>query len=150
MSQLPNDSAEEGGTDVTPEAGEADASEARWTDASEAEGDRGPSERSLDVIFRVLARQRRRDALYVLYRHPGSLAVAELADEVASVEGTDPERVRTSLHHVHLPKLVDAGVAEYDAETGTVRLADHSDWFRRFLVQAAADEGRLLESEFEG
>lgn len=105
--------------------------------------------RSLDTIFEVLVAERRRNALYVLYRHVGPVTLADLADEVASLEGEAVERVATSLHHVHLPKLVEVGIVEYDTEEALVRLTDHSDRFREYLTTAAADERRPLRRASE-
>lgn len=105
---------------------------------------RGSRLRSLDEIFELLANQRRRESLYVLVRREGPITVTELGDEVASVVEATPERVATALYHVHLPKLADAGVVEYDVETGTVRLTDAFDRFHRYLHVAAVDEGRFI------
>lgn len=111
---------------------------------------RGSRSRPLDAIFELLVAQRRREVLYVLYRRPGPITVSELTDEVASVEETPPERVATALHHVHLPKLDERGVVNYDAEAGTVRLVDDSNRLYRYLRAAAADEGRFLGSADDG
>ncbi|USZ67494.1 hypothetical protein NGM10_12240 [Halorussus salilacus] len=109
--------------------------------------DHGSRARSLDAIFELLVTERRRNALYVLYRSPGPLSVSALAEEVAALEGADPERVATALHHVHLPKLADAGVVEYDGDA--VRLDDLSERFRRYLATAAEDEQRRLRATGE-
>ncbi|WP_254768503.1 DUF7344 domain-containing protein [Salinilacihabitans rarus] len=83
---------------------------------------------SLDLVFDVLSDQRRRYALYYLYDAPDGVAtVDEIADHVVALEAP-PEHaedhrlhVLTSLQHVHLPKLEDAGIVEHDARSETVR-----------------------------
>ncbi|WP_205427188.1 hypothetical protein [Halorussus sp. MSC15.2] len=126
MSQAPYNSAEE---------------QATGTSSGE---DRSSDARSLDRIFEILAAERRRHALYVLFRRTEPITLTDLAVEVASLEAADSERVAATLHHVHLPKLVSADVAEYDAATGTVRIADPPDRFRKYLTSAAEDEHRPL------
>ncbi|MCU4740275.1 DUF7344 domain-containing protein [Natronoglomus mannanivorans] len=82
---------------------------------------------SLDLVFDLLADQRRRYALYYLYDSPdGVAAVDEIAAHVVSLENEshadDPQdHVVTTLQHVHLPKLEDAGVVEHDPRSETVR-----------------------------
>jgi len=126
MSQIPNRSGGEQPTNDSPGA------------------DHGSRDRSLDAVFEMLRSERRRNVLYVLYQRAGPVQASTLADEVAAREGAEFTRVATALRHVHLPKLDDAGVVEFDAETGTVRLSDDSDRFRHYLTSAAADEGRPL------
>ncbi|WP_135807049.1 DUF7344 domain-containing protein [Halorussus marinus] len=104
----------------------------------------GSRDRSLDAVFEMLRSERRRNALYVLYRRPGPIQVSALADEVATREGVELPRVATALRHVHLPKLDDAGAVEFDHETGSVRLGDDSGRLREYLTAAAADEGLTL------
>ncbi|MFC7079662.1 DUF7344 domain-containing protein [Halorussus caseinilyticus] len=125
MSQAPNNSTGEETTNAPPE------------------DRRGSCVRSLDEIFETLAAERRRNALYVLYRRAEGITLSELAEEIAGAEDADAERVATSLHHVHLPKLADVGVADYDPAAETVRLATDSEPFRRYLT-AAEDERRPL------
>lgn len=112
----------------------------------DAHGSRG---RSLDAVFETLASERRRNALYVLYQSAGPLSVSTLAEEVAELEGADAERVATALFHVHLPKLADIGVVEYDTDDEAVRLTDLSERFRRYLTSAAEDERRPLRRAAE-
>ncbi|WP_137285066.1 DUF7344 domain-containing protein [Halorussus salinisoli] len=131
MSQAPNDSTGE---------------ETRNTPPGD---DHGSRVRSLDAIFEILVPERRRHALYVLYRRGEPITLLDLADEVAALEDADVERVATSLHHVHLPKLAETGVADFDAEAETVRLADDSDRFRKYLTAAAEDERRPLRRSSE-
>lgn len=55
----------------------------------------------------------------------------DLAREVAAREADgEPstevvEEVQVTLHHVHLPKLDDAGLIDYDADEGMVSATDH-------------------------
>lgn len=83
---------------------------------------------SLDQVFDLLADRRRRYALYYLYDTTDGVAtVGELADHVMALEdeSAEPEdrrlAVLTALEHVHLPKLEDAGVLEYDKRSSSIR-----------------------------
>ena len=83
---------------------------------------------SLDIVFDLLADQRRRYALYYLYDVPDDVAtVDEIATHVRRLEddcGRPEEHERhvlTALQHVHLPKLEDAGIVEHDSRSQTVR-----------------------------
>ncbi|WP_135805552.1 DUF7344 domain-containing protein [Halorussus marinus] len=82
----------------------------------------------LDATLNALAHRRRRDALYCLAeRDPETVSglARELAarqtgvsvDEMSS-EGVD--RIETDLYHVHLPKLSEAGIVEYDDRSGAI------------------------------
>lgn len=73
---------------------------------------------------RVLSSTRRRVTLDVLARRGDSVhlrdlaaAVAEREDGPASPDGGVVDRVAVSLHHVHLPKLSDHDLVDYDRET---------------------------------
>lgn len=69
-----------------------------------------------DAVVASLADPRRRAVLSVLADRDTPLSRAELAREVLARDpDLDEEEVRVSLHHVHLPKLADAGVITYDA-----------------------------------
>lgn len=73
------------------------------------------------TTFALLANERRRVALTVLERvgpqDLGSLATRVLArEQVGRVTEARTERVAVSLKHVHLPRLVEAGVVEADGE----------------------------------
>ncbi len=85
---------------------------------------------SLDLIFELLSDQRRRYVLYYLTEQPDGVAtVDEVTDVVATrrAEKRDQEpetvrdQIRTSLQHVHLPKLEAAGLLEHDRRSETVR-----------------------------
>lgn len=94
---------------------------------------------SLDETLELLANYERRRVLGFLMDAPdGTAAMDELVDHLSTRRaervGERPGRshVTTTLHHVHLPKLADAGVVEYDARGRTVRYrADErlEEWF---------------------
>lgn len=103
--------------------------------AAGPETDAGESEETLDlpvdVVCDLLRNERRRaTARRVAALAPGErLDLPDLARAVASEEsGVAPEAVptdhrrtvRIALYQVHLPKLADAGVVDYDERAGTV------------------------------
>ena len=79
---------------------------------------------SFTELFEVLSNQRRRHVLDVLSETAAPTTVAVLADEVAEREAkaeaydgplaADASRIRTSLDHCHIPKLIDSGVLDHD------------------------------------
>lgn len=80
------------------------------------------NETATDELLSVLADARRRFVLHYLHRNGRTATIAELARHVAaweadaSVAGVSDDLVadvRTSLHHVHLPRLIDTGVVEW-------------------------------------
>ncbi|WP_225741162.1 DUF7344 domain-containing protein [Halorussus halophilus] len=79
----------------------------------------------IDVLLEALADQQRRCILEQLVEADDGVATfSELIDRVlATSRGPNGsrERVATSLHHRHLPKLADAGLVEYDARSETAR-----------------------------
>ncbi|WP_210424898.1 ArsR/SmtB family transcription factor [Halorussus halobius] len=105
-----------------------------------------PGGAELDALFEALADQQRRRILAYLDDCEGDAAtVADLTDGIApgvdaasasSDSGDDAstgerERVATRLHHVHLPKLAEVGLVEFDDGSGVVRYrggAVVSDW----------------------
>ena len=84
---------------------------------------------SLDLVFEVLSDRRRRYALYHLRESPESVAtVSDVVGYICNQEAESDESrtylrrsIRTTIQHVHLPKLADAGVIEYDARSETIR-----------------------------
>lgn len=83
---------------------------------------------SLDQVFDVLANRQRRFALYYLREcSEGVASIEEVADHVVALED-DPrpvedhrEAILTALQHVHLPKLQDAGILEFDSRSEMIR-----------------------------
>jgi len=74
-------------------------------------------------LLDALAHGRRRSVCEVLAAADREfLPLEELSERVASIDesGTDERTARIELHHVHLPKLDEAGLLEYDHELNTV------------------------------
>lgn len=105
---------------------------------------------SLDAIFDLLAHHRRRQTLACLREH-GSLALADLAEEIACHERDQPIteipeekalRVYSALWHSHIPKLAENDVVEYDQEMDTVRLGENAELVERVILSDAPEEPR--------
>ncbi|MFD1563703.1 hypothetical protein ACFR99_09100 [Haloarchaeobius amylolyticus] len=84
---------------------------------------------TLDDVFSLLADQRRRLLLSVMRNYGEEVTLPDAAEEVAAretghtVRNISAERVTEvylSLYHDHLPRLVDAGLLEYDQERDLV------------------------------
>lgn len=90
-------------------------------------GDGGPT--LLDRIFRSLAHPRRRCVLYYMREEQQAdldgvaavVAAWEEDVETDDVSAETREQIRLELCHVHLPKLKDYGLVEYDHRSETVR-----------------------------
>lgn len=87
---------------------------------------------TLDTVFDCLRHPRRRFVLYYL-RECEVVTVDELAEQIAAQEAdTPPEEVdadqrksiETNLVHVHLPKLADTLMIEYDRRSNTIRYTE--------------------------
>lgn len=83
----------------------------------------------LDVVLSIVAHEHRRAVLRIL-NHTDSevMAVSTLIERVAEhvqngdrSAGEHRQRVRTALHHIHLPKLDACGMIVHDPETNQVR-----------------------------
>lgn len=72
------------------------------------------------VYKAVAASQRRTVCQYLAATDDPPVTLEEVASHVVSaqqpshVDQTRYRRVRTGLHHTHLPKLADAGILQYD------------------------------------
>ncbi len=87
-----------------------------------------PARLSTDTVHRILSSERRRHLLSYLIDWPDdTTSVDEVVDHITQEERPTPgpishrERVAIDLHHVHLPKLADAGVIEHDPVAETIR-----------------------------
>jgi DNA-binding transcriptional ArsR family regulator len=101
--------------------------------------DHGGDAESTDTVLEALSDPRRRDALRILLVERSS-TVEELATGLVRDRPSDADRttvskeeLATELYHWHLPQLANTGFVEYDAESGTVELADSAHRLRPYL-----------------
>lgn len=113
---------------------------------------------SLDRVFELFSRERRRYALYALDDADGPLDVKELAERVAQWEEDDEEvdaetfeDVVLSLEHTHLPKASRAEYIGYDRDAEEIRITGSPTEFQIILKATEAVEqpldGELFEPE---
>ncbi|WP_135854769.1 DUF7344 domain-containing protein [Halorussus salinus] len=104
----------------------------------------GLNTKDLNRTFDLLSNPRRRYVLYYLVNRSDPVEIETLASELATWEAGDTatsvtdETVRSiqiALHHVHVPKLEDAGVVAVNSESRTVELRD-TDGLDPFLTDA--------------
>lgn len=77
-----------------------------------------------DKIYAVLADHPRRLILHYLRDSPENMASRQQISEHISEHDLGPQRAETvaiKLHHVHLPKLTEAGIVEYNPQTGIIQ-----------------------------
>ncbi|PSQ45350.1 transcriptional regulator [Halobacteriales archaeon SW_6_65_15] len=108
-----------------------------------------PSELA-DAVFRILSDEYRRCVLYYLLDRDaatveelatvatGWVQARESAVEIATPD--DRERVRAALHHVHLPRIADAGFVRYDHNSGEVALERVPVVLESILEQSLAED----------
>ncbi|RLM88460.1 helix-turn-helix transcriptional regulator [Haloarcula sp. Atlit-7R] len=78
---------------------------------------------TLNELFEILSHEyRRRILLAVAQQNPQDEAdiTSEAVAEEHGDDGDALEHVKTGLHHVHLPKLADAGFIDWDRDSGTI------------------------------
>ena len=94
--------------------------------------DQNNPELTRDRVFDILSSPRRRYVLYFLRTEPNPIQLTDLAEHVAAWENDTTvealstqqrKRVYVSLYQTHLPKLAEAGLVNYDEETGEVSIA---------------------------
>jgi len=82
-------------------------------------------ELSEERLFELLSADRRRQVLAYLFESGRAATLDELTTAVAAAEGESPptelsaattRKVGIALHHVHLPKLDDAGLVDYEPD----------------------------------
>lgn len=101
-------------------SGEAETADG-WETWTNSDGDRV----GLDEQLGLLTDVERRGTVQCLSSGPEVMELDALVDCVVACQGesVDRERVTLRLHHIHLPRLADAGVVQYEAEAGLVLTA---------------------------
>lgn len=98
---------------------------------------------SQDEVFDILSNGRRRYVLYYLQEADGPVNLDELARELAAWENETTveeltkqqrKRVYVSLYQTHIQKLADAGVVEYDRESGMLTLAKGANQIDAYIA----------------
>ena len=107
--------------------------------------------------------RRRRQILRVLGDETGAVTERELAERLVA-DGSEKsvdqlseatiEGVRIRLQHVHLPRLDDASLVDWDESEGTVEAANHSVYddpeFRQLIEMADGDWDAAVENLVDG
>jgi hypothetical protein len=112
------------------------------------------------TLFDLLTSDVRRRLLVVLcdrdsVRVPDELLTRGEAQTASSPSGRDGSgavsaslrRQTTQMHHVHLPKLADTGVVEWDRENGTVSRGPNFEAVEP-TVRLLAENGHVLPGDF--
>lgn len=88
------------------------------------------SEASLDAILDVLSNERRREVCRCVASEDPSSTLRELSEclaarendvPVAELSSAERKRAYVALYQIHLPKMDDAGVIDFDTDRKTVR-----------------------------
>lgn len=96
-------------------------------------------------VYSALADPVRRYVLYYLTEQESPVTFDRLVTRVAarradsdpdSVDDATLDEVRTTLYHVHLPKLADLGAITYEDTPGEIALTDDTDSLSPFLEPA--------------
>jgi hypothetical protein len=104
---------------------------------------------SRDECFELLSNHRRRYTLHYLEHNGEEATLGELADQIAAWENDiTPEevsydqrkRVYTSLQQVHLPRMDDTGVVEFDDREGLVEPGPAADDLDIYLEVVQDDD----------
>lgn len=106
----------------------------------------GTGKQSTEELLEILAEPRRRFVLSYLARN-GSASLYELSARLAEVEDESaddcPDSLTTQLYHVHLPKLEEAGLVDYDPVNHSVEPVDVDDDRITGLLKLASDASDL-------
>jgi len=80
---------------------------------------------SLGSLFKVLSDPHRRSTIYYLSTMDGETAdLSSLVGALNERVATSLDRLEINLRHIHLPKLADYNLIEYDERSETIRYRD--------------------------
>lgn len=105
--------------------------------------------KSLDEVFDLFSKERRRWALYYLDEADGQVPVRDLAEQIQAWEnGSDPpaladdeyRNIVLELKHSDLPRAAEAEYVHYDPEQNVIELSGTSPEFSVILSVAEAIE----------
>jgi hypothetical protein len=99
---------------------------------------------SLDRLFEILSKRRRRYVFYYLEQRDGPVPVDELVIAINEWEDETPEEipnekfenVEISLQHNHLPKIDEIEYVRYDPEQQVIQINESSPELDAFLTIA--------------
>lgn len=103
------------------------------------ENDNGGDPEVPPEVVDVLRNERRRDLVTELLDE-GDLTLVTLASRVASETDTPLPDVVIELHDVHLPKLTDCGLVDYDSGNGDISFALSPETTEAALDRARDDD----------
>lgn len=104
---------------------------------------------SQDLVFDLLSNPRRRFVISFLRQEEDPVNLIDLAREVAAWENDttvdrlteqQEKRVYVSIYQTHVPKLHEAGVIDYDRESGMVSITDSVTELDRYLPKEEKPE----------
>lgn len=103
----------------------------------------------LDQVFEILKNERRRTVLRYLDDNEGTVALGNLAEEVAAIENAKPVSQVTSrerkcayvgLYQCHLPKMDDMDIVEFNQNRGLIAVGPNADQVERYLEGEGTSE----------
>ena len=98
---------------------------------SQSKPEDGADDLSYDECFDLLSNSRRRSTLHYLEQNDEEATISDLSEQIAAWENEKPmeevsyderKRVYTSLQQVHLPRMDDVDIVEFDSNQGTVEV----------------------------
>lgn len=104
---------------------------------------------SQDLVFDLLSNRRRRFVLHYLIQENRPVSIQELSRQLAMWEFEAPaeeltdqqeKRIYVALYQTHLPKLEDAGVVDYDSDTGLVEISSQATQLQSYLDEPTEEE----------
>lgn len=90
---------------------------------------------SVTVMLEAIGHHQRRETLRFLMDHSDATATIDNVakhlsrreiEQTGNPSGSSPTEIKISLYHMHLPKLEEAGLIEYDQRSGELRYWRHA------------------------